>query len=133
MATEFDPRRSIPPPESAELTPEDKARQRIVEHLQDAELESPRFQAFADYTDLQNSHEWLPRPNRIFNADMVRETTRQRINGTKGYKREYEQVQGMVDDYWRVCKDTSFDPPMAQSKFAQFLMEIKNQEIEKKS
>jgi hypothetical protein len=75
----------------AELIAEEQARQKVLEHLKDAELESPRFQAFCDYTDLQNAGEFILKPpqpegslllpDRLFNADMIAETIRQRSNG----------------------------------------------------
>ena len=53
MATEFDPRRNIPPPEGAELTPVEKARKKIEEYFKTSKLESIHMQAFDDYTRMQ--------------------------------------------------------------------------------
>ena len=153
MATEFDPRRNIPPPEGAELTPEEKARQKIIEHLKDAELESPRFQAFADYADLQEQIGLQRKLNHLFKIDkvevtgspMIKETIRQRKNGRKGYKREYELVEDITEDYYEALFDresegrasqtiNTNEPEVgAQFNFCQGLVDIKNQEIDEKS
>jgi hypothetical protein len=133
---------NISPSENAAVIAEEKARQKIVEYLKDAKLESPQFQAFCDYADLQYGSELIlkPRlpqglrfmPDQLFNADMIAETIRQRSNGIKGYKRELYQVVDVTRDYLEVSQGR-YPEPRAQIKFASELLKLKEHAIERKS
>jgi hypothetical protein len=133
---------NISPSENASVIAEEKAQQKILEHLRDANLESPRFQAFCDYTDLQNASEFIRKPpqpeslrfmpDQLFNAVMIAETIRQRANGSRGYKRELHQLIDVTRDYLEVAQGR-YPQSGAQAKFALELLKIKDQEIARKS
>src|SRR2546428_442859 len=99
----------VPPPpnhEASELSPLEKVQQRIVEHLNDATLESPRFQAFCDIADREYAQSVMytsDSDGRGYLRDMighVEETIRQRKNGTKGYKKEFDVIDTMRKDHY---------------------------------
>jgi hypothetical protein len=127
---------------SKSIAEERIAKQKILEHLKYAKLESPRFQAFCDYADLQNASEFIRKPpppegirlmpDLLFNPDMIAETIRQRSNGIKGYKKELYQIVDVTRDYLEVSQGR-YPEPGAQIKFASELMIIKEQEIVRKS
>jgi hypothetical protein len=136
--SELESGQNVEPSKEGELTPEQKGRQKIVEYLSNAEIESPRFQAFTDYADLEyaNLRETLgalAAPSDTPNIDFVRETIRQRKNGVKGYLREHEQVISTAGDYWRAVTDISSNPSRGAFDFATALQDIKYTEIKKKS
>jgi hypothetical protein len=56
MAYGFDHNKSIAFSKEGKLTPQERVRQRYVEHLKDISLGSIRFQAFVDYVNLQNPY-----------------------------------------------------------------------------
>jgi hypothetical protein len=130
---------NINPSEDAELMTEEKARQKILVYIKDAELKSARFQAFCDYTDLQNASEFILKPpqpegspfipNRLFSANMIAETIRQRTNGgIKDYKRELAQAIDITSDYWEAIRGRFLARPMTRIVLANELLKIKEQE-----
>jgi hypothetical protein len=135
--SESESSQGINPSKERELTPEQKGQQKIVEFLKDSELESPRFQAFTDYADLEYANLsktlGLGAPSDAPNIDFVRETIRQRKNGVKGYLREHEQVISVAGDYWRAVHDRASNAPRGAFDFGTGLQDLKYSEIKKKS
>jgi hypothetical protein len=132
---------SIPEHGQDELRNEKKGIQAIVEHLRDAELESARFQAFADYADRENELS-----SKYGDAKMIDETIRQRINGMRRYKKEHDLIPTITSVYNRALMnrllgDKSLpalyenrDPlDMHRQLFATTLQSIKSELIDKKS
>ena len=116
---------------------EEEGIQEIVEHLRGAELESARFQAFADYADWQNE---LAKENG--DVKIINETIRQRKNGMREYKKEYDQLPKVIGPYIRALRNTlsnepfnkGFNPLERHSQiFVATLQNIKDQEIDKRS
>src|SRR4051794_39749441 len=88
------PPTSLPEHGQDELRAEKEGVREIAEHLRDVELESARMQAFADYADREKE---LASKNG--DAKMIDETIRQRRNGMRGYKKEYDQIPTIIGAY----------------------------------
>jgi len=86
------------PPSKAEV---ESASQKIVDHLDDAGLESARWMAFADYADRDEafvlSHGDKERKD--IRLGLIDETIRQRKNEIKGYKNEDGLLETIVKNY----------------------------------
>ena len=65
-------------------------------------------------------------------VDKVHERVKQREIDEE-YKLEASRVVDVTSDYWHAARDRHYDMSFAESEFAQGLMEIKNQEIARKS
>jgi len=118
----------------------DQARQKIVEHLKDATLASPRFQAFADLADLcfaaynREHHE-----DGIFayNQALIAETIRQRKNGIKGYNSEMSDALTLVSNLGEALEgkwpESKYANKNSKLYLAGELRGIKNDEIIRKN
>ena len=106
----------------------------IAERLKDAKLESPEFQAFADFADKQQEGD----------TKLLEETIRQRRNGMRGYKAAYDQMPKVTDAYSsallkRLLGDASLihmdrkSIDMHKNVFAFTLKDLKEQLIDAKS
>jgi hypothetical protein len=122
--------------EKTELTSIEKTIQKIEEHIKDAKLDSPIFQAFADYADFVNA-ESLLRQNRhssMFQMEhsLIKETIRQRQNGIIGYKKEYKDAEKLAIE---LGKAISIDREKGKEEldFHIYLGNIKNRAVDKKS
>jgi hypothetical protein len=133
MATEFDPRRNIPPPEGAELTPVEKARKKIEEYLKTSKLKSTRFRAFDDYTRMQLAEAHI---GNEYGHLQAAQTINRRMNslfGGRKYIREYEEIDKMASEYKGELTQGISDPREKQLKFYDALEGIKSQELARRS
>ena len=112
------------------------ARQKIEEHINDAELDSTRFQAFADYVDFKEAQFWCSDGGNfsMFEARLIliEETIRQRTNQVRGYRREFKHTEHLHDS---LRKSTTYDGPYRIGKLPQdikYLRDLKNEAIEKR-
>jgi hypothetical protein len=85
--------------ENIELTPVDKDKRKIEEHIKDTELVSARFQAFADFADFKKVELFtggvkFSRFNILLS--LVDETIRQRINGVLVIKKNWISFQSCI-------------------------------------
>jgi hypothetical protein len=132
------PPTSLPEHGQDELRDEKEGIRAIVEHLRNAKLESARFQAFADYADRENEL-----ANKHGDTKMIDETIRQRINGMRGYKKEYDLIPTITSSYEgvlrkRLLNDKSFSAlysvrdslDMYWQEFANTLKTIKEEVID---
>jgi hypothetical protein len=128
-----------PSPENDPLKFErvEKAEQKIIDHLKDTALESPRFQAFADFVDFREATSHMPGERDEIKKAMIEETIRQRKNGVKGYKTEFELIGETTHDYWQALASftNSTDEFLARTpkQFALGLRTIKDKEIDKRN
>src|SRR3954466_4456210 len=93
----------VTPVEKAKLTLKEQAIDNIENYIKDAELDSSRFQAFADYVDhldaKKRSERMLhdeDRTERRSKLNLIEETIRQRQNGIRGYKEEFDNVPQLI-------------------------------------
>src|SRR4051794_35931758 len=77
--------------QKSELAPDEKVVREMEEYIKDAELSSPRFQAFSDLVDWQKA---TLKGNRkeasmadVIRLGLIEETIRQRQNGVTSYRR----------------------------------------------
>jgi hypothetical protein len=120
----------------SEQTPRQRARYEIETYVQDAELEDPRVQALADFSDLCSAQF----PNRgikdVYSVDHIQETIRKRKNGMRGYIRAYDEVTQLAGALHAAVFEETTDSDQIVSidaKFAAELQEIKNNVILVKS
>jgi hypothetical protein len=132
MAIEFDPRRNIPPPEWAELTPIEKARKKIEEHLKTAKLKSIRFQAFEDFTGVQLAESYLNEYGFTQALKTIDQRMSRSFRGRK-HTREYEEIDKIASDYRRELTQEISDPREKPYRFAQGLLSIREEEIARRS
>jgi hypothetical protein len=133
MTSEFNSESS---PEIGKLIPKEVAKQEIEKYLQDAELGSPRFNAFSDYVD--KNYATAFKENNIesqLRLSMIEETIRQRTNGVKGYKAAFENMPDFEGGLRRaIASDlTPEEQWRANGITAGSLNSLKEQLISKKS
>ena len=115
---------------------EDRGRQKIIESLKGYEQGTPRFEAFCDYVDLLETTR-KDSENGIKTA-MIEETIRQRKNGVKGYKKEFDSMHyNITGTLWDIISHDVPDIPQLQQeanvKYVERLVDIKIQEIDKRT
>jgi hypothetical protein len=132
MSPEFEFGRNIDPSEEVELTPVEKARQKIVKYLEPAKLKSIRFRAFGDYTRTQIAEAYANESEAIL-AFQTRNKQMNKVFGGRKYTREYKEVGNVVYNYKRELTKGVSDPKEKMYAFAEGLWEIRQQEIAKKS
>jgi hypothetical protein len=144
---EFNLRRN--PTENAGFSPIDQALGNLEDHIEDAELNSPRFQAFADCTDMFHAiltlrvpsaeeSKWMSRSMMEMRAVIIAEDIRKKENSVVGYKQEMEEVERLFNGLTDVVDTTT---KKAKQKDQQATMvsaikgvrEIKKQAIDRKS
>jgi hypothetical protein len=119
----------------------DRTREKIVEHLKKVELDSPRFQAFADYADLYYAAYGQDDANEgvlAYNPTLIAETIRQRRNGCiKGYNSEFERIMVLAGDLRNVLEHKYSEDDVrgkgSRSDLAIELRIIKTNEIVRKN
>jgi hypothetical protein len=130
MSHKFETDQNVSPFQEAELTPLEKARQKIVEHLRNAKRGDPRLEAFHDYVEFRKLEITDPiDPDEIQFA--INRKIINRMSEVEGYRRAYQELK-VVEDYWRVLRDISSNQEDRKLKFVQGLQEIK-EEIERKN
>jgi hypothetical protein len=88
----------VTPPSEAGL---ERAAQKIVDHLENAGLDSVRWKAFADYVDREEAavFSYSDEERKDIRLCLIDETIRQRKNEVKGYKKEYDLLETVAKDY----------------------------------
>jgi hypothetical protein len=85
------------PIEETKLTPTNEIVEEMTNYIKGERLESTKFQAFADYADYMFAVSKMrgSSDNILFQFEycLIQETKRQRKNGVRGYKEEYEEIE----------------------------------------
>jgi hypothetical protein len=122
---------NINPSEGTELTPVEKSRQKIVDHLKNAELQSTRFLAFELYVRAQLAESFS---NDVGGTDTAK--IADRLSRRRDFEREYEEIHNVVSDYNRELTEGIPDPREGWQTFARALYNIydtRKQEITRKT
>jgi hypothetical protein len=135
--------------ENPGLSPIDQALGKLEDHIQDAELNSPRFQAFADNADMFHAlltlnvpsaeeSNWMKHSKGMMEmrAVIIAEDIRKKENSVVGYKKEMGGLEPLFDGLLaatgvgtKKSKQTDQQATMAIKR----LVAIKEQAIERKS
>lgn len=87
--------------EIREKTETEKVIGDIEKYIRIADIASPRFRAFSDYTDLVNTKESLSSVGtdnpKWIEYYLIKETIRQRRNDIPGYKKEYKRTEELSE------------------------------------
>ena len=125
---------NYPTKEGQEFWYASEARKKIIELLDSVTLESPSFQAFADFTDWLDAKAKLTVQDNIYNnvrLGNIEETVRQRKNGVPGYQWAYEEIVPItVENYRQAVCDREPDHNKALIEFAGELMDIKRAQLD---
>jgi hypothetical protein len=135
------------PTENLGLSPIDQALGNLEDSIKDAELNSPRFQAFADSADMFHAiltlkvpsaedQKWMSRSMMEMRAVILDNDIRKKENSVVGYKQETEKLGELFDGLLdatgvttKKSKQTDQQATMADKR----LVAIKEQAIERKS
>src|SRR4051812_17860237 len=107
MTSEISPGQQPRPAERVEITPKEQALKKVEEQLNQSAMESPQFQAFADYIDYMRAETDLEiddsnNPYTSQQKDMkyclIEETIRQRRNGVLGYEQAYDNASLLIQN-----------------------------------
>jgi hypothetical protein len=144
---EFNLRRNLI--ESDGVSPIDEALRKIEDHIEDAELNSPRFQAFADGADVvyanltirypsAEEHKGITRNMREMREVLIDEDIRKKKNTVVGYKQEldgaerlFEGLMNAVDATTKNAKGKDQQATMVSA--IKRVVAIKEQAIDRKS
>lgn len=134
MSREFD---NSQPVETPAQTRTEKAIRQIEHYIAVAALDSPLFQAFADYTDRLNAEQLrnhIKDDRTHLTLCLIEETIRQRKNGVRWYKRAFEfQVRLLQSDLKSALMADGHAARHVNRAISKNLTDIKEQAIERKN